>query len=274
MSAVHVMQTAVVVSPGGRYECSMDAGLPRRTARRMSTLSCMAVRAAREAGGEELPPAAPLVFATANGEFNIIGEILEILHEPRPGIPASRFLNSVHNAPAGYWGILAKRRAAVQVVSRAELSFEMALLEAWCWLSVGETDVLVVAGDEAVEVGPWGDPDHSGVDLCVALRLSTRRDDGTPLARIEAVDHASVGTLEGARREMERQRLRYGPVRVVADLACLGGEAGPDLPGDADHPCGAAYHLVEALGDLPADRRCMFFKAGRDGCVLTIVVGR
>lgn len=272
MSAVHVVGTGLVVSPEGRYDRSTDPALPRRAARRMSTLSCMAYRAARQAAGEDLSPDAPLVFATANGEFNIIGEILEILHEPRPGIPASRFLNSVHNAPAGYWGILAKRRAAVQVVSRAELSFEMAMLEAWCWLACGQTDVLVVAGDEAIEVGPWGDPDHSGVDLCAALRLTTRPGGDRPQGRIEAVEHTFVETLEGARRELERKRRQYGPVRVVADLSCLGGESGPDLPGDADHPCGAAYHLVQALAADPLAARHLYFKAGRDGSTLSIVV--
>ena len=45
------------------------------------------------------------VFASANGDGDIVHAILETLADASPQVSPTQFHNSVHNAPAGYWSI-------------------------------------------------------------------------------------------------------------------------------------------------------------------------
>ncbi len=255
------------------YDPFTDDQLARRARRRMSPLACMVVRATREAAGEATHGDAPLVYATANGEVGIISTILDALHEPGRAISASRFHNSVHNGPAGYWAIHTKRRASITTLTRAELSFEFALVEAWCRFACGEQRLLVTAGDTAIDHIPWADPEHCAVDLCCSLRLAAAPEPGHPtLGWIDAVRTAVVDDLDGAAAMVETLREAFEVDDVVADLSCLGGDPGPTLPGGARNPSAGAFHLLRALARPGVTEPLMLFKAGRDGSVVAVRV--
>lgn len=255
------------------YDPSTDDQLTRRARRRMSPLACMVVRATRDAAGEATHGDAPLVYATANGEVAIISTILDALHEPGQAISASRFHNSVHNGPAGYWAIQTKRRASITTLTRAELSFEFALVEAWCRFACGAQRLLVTAGDTAIDHIPWADPAHCAVDLCCALRLADAPEQGHPLLGwIDAVRTGVADDLDGATGLLEAYRRDLGVDDVVADLSCLGGDPGPPLPGGARNPSSGGFHLLRALARPEVTEPLMLFKAGRDGAVVAVRV--
>jgi hypothetical protein len=90
-----------------RYEPPMDDFVPRNTRRRIGRLIAMSLFATRDAGGQDAPDAAPLLFASANGEINTIGGILRSLLSEAPSVSPTALHNSVHNAAPGYWSILA-----------------------------------------------------------------------------------------------------------------------------------------------------------------------
>ena len=230
---------------GSLYDPRSAAEVPPRIRRRMSRLACMAARATREAGGAELHERTPLLFGTANGEVNIMGELLEALHEPDRILSAARFHNSVHNAPAGYWGILARRTAGGSTLTAGALTFETTVLEAWCLIASGEPEVQVTAGDQAVTAAPWADPDHCTLDLCGSLVL--RAEAERPIAWLDRVAYRRVATLDEAEALLRSTAADFEGARVVADLSALGGDPGPQLPLETRNPCAGLYHLIDHL---------------------------
>ena len=120
------------------------AGLPVRLA------LTVAEEAMRTAG---LPPdAARAVFASANGESEILHGLLETLAEDEPsgGPPAispTRFHNSVHNAVAGYWSIGVASQQPVTCLGAHDDTLGAALLKAFAEVSVERTPVLCCVYD-------------------------------------------------------------------------------------------------------------------------------
>ena len=117
------------------------------------------------------PKLLPAVFASsgADGETNsaILSALTTASHEVSP----TRFHNSVHNAPSGYWGIAVQSRQAITSLSAYDASFAAGLLEACVQTAAGRQPVLLVAYDL-----PYPEPLNSArlISECfgVALVLS------------------------------------------------------------------------------------------------------
>lgn len=75
----------------------------RRTGASVRLALAVAVEAVQDSG--LAPEDLDTVFASSNGEGQVIASILEALHTPDGAISPTQFHNSVHNAAAGYWGI-------------------------------------------------------------------------------------------------------------------------------------------------------------------------
>src|SRR5215472_16389733 len=54
----------------------------------------------------------PTVFTSSGGDGENCHEMCEVLATPERQLSPTRFHNSVHNAPAGYWGIATGATAA------------------------------------------------------------------------------------------------------------------------------------------------------------------
>jgi hypothetical protein len=101
------------------------------------------------------PDSLPAVFASSGADGETIVAILSALATPSREVSPTRFHNSVHNAPSGYWGIAAQSREAVTSVSCFDASFAAGLLEAGVQAVTGDRPVLLVAYDL-----PYPDPLH------------------------------------------------------------------------------------------------------------------
>jgi Beta-ketoacyl synthase, N-terminal domain len=99
------------------------------------------------------PASLPAVFASSGADGETITAILASLATPGREVSPTRFHNSVHNAPSGYWGIAMQSREAVTSVSSFDASFAMGLLEAGVQVVAGGRPVLLVAYDL-----PYPDP--------------------------------------------------------------------------------------------------------------------
>lgn len=97
--------------------------------------------AGRDAGG------IPTIFASSGGDGDTIHEILKVLALPNPELSPTRFHNSVHNAPAGYWSIATGSRAASSSLSCYDDSFAAGLLEAAVMATAESRPVAVIAYD-------------------------------------------------------------------------------------------------------------------------------
>lgn len=117
------------------------------------------------------PQSLPAIFASSGADGETIVAILAALATPGREVSPTRFHNSVHNAPSGYWGIAAQSREAVTSVSGYDASFAVGLLEAAVQAVTGGRPVLLVAYDL-----PYPDPLHdarrieAGFGVAMVLR--------------------------------------------------------------------------------------------------------
>ena len=89
----------------------------------------------------------PSIFSSTGGDCENCHSILEVLASPERMISPTRFHNSVHNAPAGYWSIAARARATSNVMCAHDGSFAAGLLESVCQVAVDGVPTLLIAYD-------------------------------------------------------------------------------------------------------------------------------
>jgi len=98
--------------------------------------------AVRHAGAD--PATLRSVFTSSGGDCDNCHAILETLASSDRAVSPTRFHNSVHNAPSGYWSIAAACRATSTSLSAYDGSFAAGLLEAATQvLSSGESCLLL-----------------------------------------------------------------------------------------------------------------------------------
>jgi len=87
------------------------------------------------------------VFTSSGGDGQVIHEICETLASPQRDVSPTRFHNSVHNAPAGYWGIATRSHASSTSLCAFDWSFAAGLLEASAQVAATAQPVLLVSYD-------------------------------------------------------------------------------------------------------------------------------
>ena len=96
------------------------------------------------------------VFTSASGDPSICHAMCEALAKPERVVSPTRFTNSVHNAPAGYWHIAVQSRRASTSLAAHDASANAGLLEAAVQCSATRAPVLLVACDM-----PYPEPLHA-----------------------------------------------------------------------------------------------------------------
>lgn len=147
------------------------------------------------------------VFTASGGDGEVVHEICETLAGPDRQVSPTRFHNSVHNAPAGYWGIAMQSHASSTSLCCYDWSFAAGLLEALTQVVCGAAPVLLVS----YEV-PYPEPIRRarsvlcsfGVALLLAPTPSARS-----LAELGATLHAAA--MQPTRMQSEAlERVRAG----------------------------------------------------------------
>jgi hypothetical protein len=109
-----------------------SALLPPAERRRMTDTVKLALAIGSEAvaqAGREAEHL-PSVFTSSGGDGVTITAILEILASTQREVSPTRFHNSVHNAPSGYWSIATHSRESSTSLCAFDYSFGAGLLEA------------------------------------------------------------------------------------------------------------------------------------------------
>jgi hypothetical protein len=145
----------------------------------------LAVGAGAVARSGHDPVTLQAVFASSGADGETISAILTALAGPAREVSPTRFHNSVHNAPSGYWGIATQSREAVTSLSAHDASFAAGLLEACAQAVSGQRPILLVAYDL-----PYPEPLNSArrieESFGVALVLS-------PLPSVRGVAELTIG---------------------------------------------------------------------------------
>jgi len=87
------------------------------------------------------------VFVSSGNDGDVINDICTTLAGSDRQVSPTRFHNSVHNAPSGYWGIAAHSQHPSTSLCAFDWSFAIGLLEAATQLQVERTEVLLIAYD-------------------------------------------------------------------------------------------------------------------------------
>jgi hypothetical protein len=123
--------------------------LPAVERRRTGMLVKLTLAAGQEAigGSRELAAQLPTVFASSGGDGEVINDICITLAGEDRQVSPTRFHNSVHNAPAGYWSIATGSRAPSTSLSAYDWSFAAGLVEAAAQIATGRERLLLVSAD-------------------------------------------------------------------------------------------------------------------------------
>ena len=148
--------SATLAADTAAWEMPSPSQIPGRERRRAPALVKLAVEVAHQAcdmSGIQKTGVAS-VFCSAMGDSEIATYICQTLASPMKVLSPTKFHNSVHNAPAGYWSISAENRAPSSSVAGSRNSFPVALLEACVVATAESRPVLLVAADIQVR-GPY-----------------------------------------------------------------------------------------------------------------------
>jgi hypothetical protein len=123
--------------------------LPANERRRMVTTVKLALQVGAEAfasAGRD-PAATATVFTSSGGDGETIQSILEALATAEFDVSPTRFHNSVHNAPSGYWAIANQAHAPTTSLCAHDASFSAGLLDAAIQATVDDRAVALIAYD-------------------------------------------------------------------------------------------------------------------------------
>lgn len=149
--------------------------LPPNESRRATRVTQLALYAAQQANTQTDPSHCLQIFSCSNGDLTTFHQIsLTLAMAGRPVSP-TRFHNSVHNAPAGYWSITTQSQTPNTSITAYNNSFSAGLLEAVVQLNASDNtqirDCLLVCYDEVPPIPFQAQIPITGEFVC-ALRLS------------------------------------------------------------------------------------------------------
>lgn len=153
------------------------AVLPPAERRRAPLAVLLACEAAQQACAMAQREAAslPCVFASMLGDIAITDEMCATLADAPRELSPTRFHNSVHNAPVGYWTVATGCHAASTAVSAWDGSFAAGLLEA-AIESAAEARPVLFAAYDIPAPGPLAEVLPRTEPFAVAFVLNAGRD--------------------------------------------------------------------------------------------------
>jgi hypothetical protein len=163
--------------------------LPPAERRRAPDSVLLAIEVAQQAcvmAGFE-PRALPHVFASSYGDLPINDYLCATLAQTPLDVSPTKFHNSVHNAPAGYWAIATGCQESSTALSAADATFGAGLLEAALLAHSEARPVLLVVYDVAA-TGPIADTVACEQPFAAAFVLAPARSGALATLRLSLDD--------------------------------------------------------------------------------------
>lgn len=182
--------------------------LPPAERRRVGTAVKLALATATDAlsDGHYLASELLSVFSSSGGDGDNCHSICEALASQDRLISPTRFTNSVHNAPSGYWGIALQAKPASTSLCAFDASFSAGFLEACTQAIAAKAPVLLIAYDT-----PYPEPLRAvrpiAHSMGVALVVSPQATSATLSSLKISLGKASVSTMDNTQLEALRQNV-------------------------------------------------------------------
>lgn len=204
--------------------------LPPAERRRAGNAIRLAFAAGTEAiaqSGRDLAGMA-MVFTSSSGDTDTLHDILCVLATERREVSPTRFHNSVHNAPAGYWAVATGCREPSTSLCAFDASFAAGLLEAAVQAMVDHRPVTLAAYDL-----PYPEPLHGvrpiGAMFGAALVLTPKPTARSFSALTVTPEGADADATTMLNAELERLRLGNPAARSLPLLAAIAGGVGSTI---------------------------------------------
>jgi hypothetical protein len=203
--------------------------LPANERRRAVTTVKIALAVGQEAftTAARNPAETAAIFTSSGGDGGTIDDILTVLASPNRELSPTRFHNSVHNAPAGYWSIATGSRAASSSLCCHDDSFAAGLLEAAVQANVENCAVALIAYDVCYPA-PLGLVRPIGAAFATAM-IFTPAETSSSFAAIDLQLTASSAASVVAPAELEALRQNTPAARSLPLLAALAAELAADI---------------------------------------------
>jgi beta-ketoacyl synthase-like protein len=200
----------------------MPEALPateRRRAGKCVRISLAAGLAAVDGAGAQARDMAA-IFASSSGDGDTLNAICEALASDDRLISPTRFHNSVHNAPSGYWGIATGAMHPADSIAAYDASFAAGLLEAAGRIATDPArPVLLIAYD-----APYPEPLNSKrpVSDCFAVALAMRAGAGRGWRLDVGLTDEAPTALDDAALEAMRRSIPAARSLPLLRLLALG----------------------------------------------------
>lgn len=206
---------AEVPAPGRPAATTLPANERRRAPESVLLAAEVAGQAVAMSG--RAPAELACVFTSSHGDQAITDYMCATLATAPAELSPTRFHNSVHNAPVGYWTIATDCHAASTAVCAHRLSFGAGLLEAVALVLADARPVLLVCSDLAGS-GPLREVTGCEQSFGCAMVLAPADDDGA--GRIATLSLALTRATERApaRRESLARWHAGNPAAGALDL--------------------------------------------------------
>jgi len=205
--------------------------LPPNERRRATQIVRLAFRVSEDALAGTKLPAAELatVFASAEGDTEVMHRINHALAQPARLISPTDFHNSVHNAAPGYWSIAVGSRLPSTSLAAYDASFAAALTEAAAQTLGDELNTLLTVCDLRMPV-PLAEKRPIAEAFGVALVLTPRRTaQSLATLRLEDTELAET-TLDDPALERLRATNPAARALPLLELLARGGGGTAHLP--------------------------------------------
>lgn len=178
-------------------------------------IGCEAVAHAKRNASE-----LPAVFASSAGEGENMQAILETLAAEGREISPTRFHNSVHNAPSGYWSIATKSMAPSISLACYDASFVAGLIEAGAQAFTGEDAVVLMSYD-----APYSQPMHAvrpiSAGFGIAMVLTGNRTNRSLFELDIGITSSNCASTPVALAQLEALRIGIPAARGLPLLAAM-----------------------------------------------------
>jgi len=192
--------------------------LPATERRRAGTAVKLALAAGLEAAraGDCDPSECAAVFASSGGETENCHAICEALASDDRLISPTRFHNSVHNAPAGYWGIATGATQPADCLGAFDASATAGLLEALVRLANDPSRPVLLVAYDCPYPGPLNEARPILDSFAVGLLLASAGDGPRIQAELRDTSYDRMAD-EG----LERIRAGIPAARLLPLLAAV-----------------------------------------------------
>ncbi|RZS51889.1 beta-ketoacyl synthase chain length factor [Sphaerotilus mobilis] len=180
------------------------------------------------------PATLTTVYTSSNGDGANCHALCEALALPQRLVSPTRFTNSVHNAPAGYWHIAVSGREASTSLCAHDHSFAAGLIEAIGLVRTRRQPVLLVASDS-----PYPEPlqacrpmvDVVGVALILSPQAAVAGQGDLARLSVDLVPGDGVADTRCDDAGLEGLRTQVPAARALPLLAAIarGQPAGVDI---------------------------------------------